>query len=232
MQWAERERKTTLYDTIVRMKQSDGRVIHQDRYKPRILDELTEMNLLGKCPHTGRLFQRTWKEIHIILGIKTMTFVTVTHRVLNKYSAKDIRYAACLQYMLRLQEDGGTLIGKPSEKGAHIQLSVHNGGIAHSLMMAFFKRSLKWSQSRRVSCNNRGLIIFERRTAKATEFGATECLPETEGHYRSFDITSKSIIRVRFSFSVPRWARGELQVKKFDVKQGCYVYPKLHEFYG
>lgn len=229
MQWAEVNRKTPLYKAVIRMKMDDGYVIKKHRYKKWILLELLELNLLGECPFTGRLIQRSWEEIHKNLGIESMTFVTITHRVLRKYSERDIRYAACLQYMLRLQEDDGAQIGKPSARGALVQLSVHNGGIAHSLMMDFFQRSLKWSQNCRVSCNARGLVKFERRTAKPSEFAANEAIPETDGHHRSFDITSKAIIRVRFSFCVPKWARGRLQVKKFSAKEGCYIYPLLQD---
>lgn len=231
LKWGIRTKNEIIADTLLRIKAEDGRIIHFTRYKKRILARLVEMNLLGRCPRSGVYFQRSWPEIHRILEIEEKTFVTITHKVLFKYSFKDIAYSTGLQYMFRLQEDGGTLNGKPKKRkdlllGPHLHPSVHKGGIAHSLAMEWFGRSLFWSQCRRKSCQDRGLIRFTRRTAKVKDYKDGEMPPETDGDtvYHAFDITSACNIRVRFKFSVPRWIRVTLEKRvAYDRKEGAYV---------
>ena len=173
------------------------------------------MNLLGYDERTNLYHQRTWPEIIRILKIEEVTFVRISHKTLAKYKLKDLAYSAVLQYMRRLQEDGGALCGKPSKRGVLVHPSIHNGGIAHSLMQKFFGKSLRWSQDRRRSCQASGLIRFTRRRIKADNV--------YDKIQRLAEVTSHADVRVLFSFSVPKFLRHRLERKVFSAKEGCYV---------
>lgn len=225
IQWSFRNRKKAVGRLMVRMKATDGKRIHQDRYSKKDLAKLLALNLIGVSPKTGVMWQRSWPEIHRILGIKAISFYEVTHTVLDKYSYADIAYSAALQYMFRLQEDGRTLHGKPSKKKrVHMHPSVHIGGIAHSLLMKFFGMSLGWSQKRRKSCHARGLVKFTRRKAPEREFPDGHEKPKSGKPYKAWDVTSLAEVRVVFRFSVPRCFRHLLERRVWDARQGCYVY--------
>jgi len=227
LKWCVTTKHEAIGATFIRMKAEDGRIIHPERYKGRHLAELMELNLVGKCPRSGVLFQRNWQETQRVLGLEEMTYVKITHKVLFKYSLKDLAYSSVLQYKFRLQEDGGTLNGKRRRKkslASHMHPSVHIGGIAHSLMADEFKKSVHWSQNRRKSCQERGLIKFTRRREKPQCFKQHDQTPETEIDYKAFDITSSCNIRVRFEFTVPRWIRKGLKKRvEFNAKEGAYV---------
>ena len=227
LKWAVSAKQEHIGMTLLRIKAEDGRVIHFTRYKKTHLARLVEMNLLGRCPISGVYFQRSWPEILRILGISEMSFVTITHKVLFKYSLRDLAYSAVLQYKFRLQEDGGTLNGKRKGKSSlasHMHPSVHIGGIAHSLMAKEFNMSVHWSQNRRKSCQRRGLLKFTRRRARPQDFKQHDTVPETELDYKAFDITSACNVRVRFKFCVPRWIRKGLRKRVvFNAKEGVYV---------
>jgi hypothetical protein len=221
MVWAVRNRKKTVARLVIRMKMTERKRINPANYTKKELYKLRKLNLIGYSKKRKAYWQRSWEEIHQILGIGEMTFVTMTHKTIAKYDFEDLAYAAGLQYKLRLQIDGRKPKGKPSTRKVRMQPSVHQGGIAHSLMASFFGRSIHWSYLRRQSCQARGLIRFTRRKLPAKEL---DSIPDCEIPYRAFDITSLADVRVWFGFTVPKWLRPRLERRVFDAKQGVYVY--------
>lgn len=226
LKWAISSNRKLIAFDLIRMKAEDGKVIHPKRYKKRHLADLHKLNLIGFCPYRQVYLQRNWEEIHRVLGITTLQFVTITHKVLFKYSFQDLAYSAGLQYMYRLQKDGGTQCGNPKRKKPRIPLhpSVHKGGIAHSLMAEFFGKSIHWSQGRRISCQSRGLILFKRRKAPCYKFKERDAIPDVQKDYLQYDITSACDIRVEFKFSIPRWVRKNYKKRVFNAKEGVYTY--------
>jgi len=227
LQWAVKSRNVEAARVFLLMKVEHGRKPDVSLYKPEAVQRLISLNLLGYDPATGKHHQRSWEEVYRVIGITSSTCVYLTKKILIKYSLQDIAYSACLQYHFRLQEDGGPISGKPrggQRAVVHLHPSIHNGGIAHSIMAGFFGRSIHWSQLRRKSCQARGLLRFTPRKHKASEFPEGVEVPDTDVPYRSFDITSSVKIRVRFVFHIPVWLRKLLPKRRFDAKEGVYIY--------
>lgn len=216
LKWSVQEGNNSPAKAVVWMKMTCGAIIKPKEFKRRDISRLLELNLLGYDERTNRYHQRTWAEILRILEIREMTFVRITHATIAKYKLKDLAYSAVLQYMLRLQKDGGTHSGKPSKRGVLVHPSIQLGGIAHSLMQRQFNKSLRWSQDRRRSCEACGLIRFTRRRVKADNV--------YDKIQRLQEVTSYSDVRVLFTFSVPKFLRHRLERRIMDPKQGCYVY--------
>lgn len=226
VKWLIQHRKEAIGWTLVKIMAFDGKRLHTDRYNRKHLKQLMDLNLVGWHPPTGIFWARSWEEIMRVLGIQELTFVTITHKTLVKYSFKDLAYSVGLQYMFRLQEDGRKPNGKPSKRGKQLHPSVHLGGIAHSLMAAFFGRSSHWSQIRRKSCHARRLIRFKRRRLPASELDPKD-VPDTDVPYRAFDITSECNVRVQFDFFIPRRLRWKLERSCFCPKEGVRVYYRI-----
>lgn len=221
LKWAISHDLPHLGKLLIVLKVSDGRVIHKGRHNRHHLKALRRLGLVGYDKVARVYFQRTWEEIEAILGIETMGHVTITAKTLFKYDFRDVAYSAGLQYLFRIQDDGGKPNGKPSKKGAHMQPSDHIGGISHSLVAEFFGATIHWSFLRRVSCNESGLVRFDIRKKKLKELISP---PDMDTPYRSVFITSKLNFRVRFSFGVPCRLRGKLERRVFNAKQGCYEF--------
>lgn len=148
-----------LHRFVIHLKMNEGFCIRKDVYPRDLLILAHRANLITRSSKTGRYYQRSWRTL--TAGYKSVTYVTIAHKLWDDNSFQDISYLAVMAYLICLQEKR-----KPhgNLKSKHLKASAHFGGISHSLVSAFLgKKSKAWSVTRRRSCEKRGLLTFKRR---------------------------------------------------------------------
>ena len=200
-----------LHKWVIHWKMFESYRINKSRYPRELLLLAFQHGYITRSRKTGEYYQRSWRTL--CAGYKSVTYVTIDSKSWGKHSFQDLAYLAAVAYHLKLQEKR-----KPYGKFKKtLKLSVHFGGVSHSIITSFFgKKSKAWSFSRRRSCEKAKLLRFKRRYRKVPEWSKLPKgeHPELKGHFQTHngvarEITSQVRIKVCVDFTVPSWVRKE-----------------------
>ena len=196
---------------VIDLKMNEGYKIDKRKYSRELLGLAFKGGYITKCRKTNEYYQRSWRTL--CKDFKSVTYVTIEHWFWLRHSFQDIAYLAALAYLLRLQEKR-----KPHgiERNT-LKLSVHYGGVSHSLISEWFgKKSKAWSVLRRDSLKKNKLVRFRRRHRRVKGWGKIPKgdHPQMKGHYVTHngvarEIASKVTILSAVYFTVPSWVRKE-----------------------
>jgi hypothetical protein len=213
------------------LKVECGQRVPRGMYDTRILKRCLNLGYVGQ-DKKGHYWQLPWPEI--CKEHKSITYAYIDHKDLRTKDYKVLGYCIITGYLLRIHvEDGGKPLGKREPKGKRTLKpgSVHEGGLANSVMGKFCKKSKQWASKMRKSAVKSGLMKVTQRHVACPAFGHVdvhERLPA--GHFRLHDgsvareVASVVEVKKVFWYCVPSRMRGKGMKRKFNAKEGVYEY--------